>query len=207
MYIPPAFAESRPEVLRAFMSQHPFAMVVTHAPDRGMMATHLPTVLDPEHGQHGALTFHVARANPHAACIADAESLVIFTGPHAYISPTWYQKPEAAVPTWNYTAVHAYGTARPLDAVATRTHLVRLTAQYESSRREPWTPGRLSPELLSKLETAIVAFELPIVRIEGKWKLGQNRTAADRAGVARHLAESPYPDDRAVAELMATLSS
>ena len=195
MYIPEAFREQDPEALRALIRGNSFGVLVTQADD-GPIASHLPFLLDAERGEHGVLVAHVARANPHWRCLADRESLAIFQGPHAYVSPRWYTTP-MAVPTWNYAAVHAYGTARLLeDPAEVMDALERLVRQHD--------PSWVMPEgdFIRKLASGIVAFELPIARLEGKFKLSQNRSEADRRGVAAALAGGG-PGDAAVAELMA----
>ena len=206
MYIPPSNAEHRPEVLLDFIDAHPFGALVTASAD-GLFATHLPLVLDRARGAHGTLEGHVARANPHHRLEpATGESMVIFTGPDAYVTPAWYaSKAEhgRVVPTWNYVAVHVYGTLRFVDDRAfLRRHLEQLTARHEDGREHPWAIGDAPPEYIDQLERAIVGFELAITRIEGKWKMSQNRPAADIDGVVRGLAGSPDPGDRAVAAIV-----
>jgi transcriptional regulator len=207
MYIPASNSEDRPEALHAFMDAHPFAMLVTASVD-GLFATHLPLVLDRTRGPHGTLVGHVARANPHhRQTLAIPEALVVFSGPSAYITPTWYPaKAEhgKVVPTWNYVAVHAYGTLRFRDGDREflRAHLEALTNRHESDRVKPWAVSDAPEEFIAQLERAVVGFELPIARMEGKWKMSQNRSAADIDGVVRGLAGSDGADDRAVGKIV-----
>src|SRR5947209_8366959 len=166
MYIPAAFAEANREVLHGLMRAHSFATLVSVL-EGELFATHLPLLLDADAQK---LVGHVARPNPHwQAFQADAPlSLAIFQGPHAYVSPAWYAV-EQAVPTWNYTTVHAYG--RPVvieDAPAVRAILERTVASFEGPRPEPWSTERLTDAYLSSMARGVVAFEMPILRLEGK---------------------------------------
>lgn len=192
MYIPPAFREERRPVLDAFMRNNPFAPLVSHGPT-GFEATHLPWLLDAADGPHGVLRGHVTRANPHWKAIGTgAEALVIFGGPHAYISPSWYPaKAEhgEVVPTWNYMVVHVTGRVRAIDdADWLRAFVTRLTETHESGRPAPWAVSDAPARYIDGMLKAIVGVELEIAGIEGKWKLGQNRPTADRAGMVAGLA-------------------
>jgi transcriptional regulator len=207
MYVPPSNAEDRPEVLWDFIEAHPLGALVTASAD-GLFATHLPLVLHRGRGPHGVLEGHVARANPHHRLEpAAGDALVIFPGPDAYVSPSWYPaKAEhgRVVPTWNYVAVHAYGALRFVeDRAFLRRHLEELTARHEAGRERPWAVGDAPAEYVAGLERAIVGVEIAIARIEGKWKMSQNRPAADIDGVVRGLAASPRAGDREVAEIVA----
>jgi transcriptional regulator len=205
MYIPPSNAEHRPEVMLGFIEAHPLGALVTSSGE-GLFATHLPLVLDRAAGPHGTLEGHVARANPHHRQAADGEALVIFQGPDAYVSPAWYAaKAEhgRVVPTWNYVAVHAYGTLHFTDDPAhLRRHLEALTARHEAGRPEPWAVDDAPAEYVEGLQRAIVGVRIEITRLEGKWKMSQNRSAADIDGVVRALAGSSSAVDRAVAEIV-----
>jgi transcriptional regulator len=201
MYIPSAFRVDDPGKLAAFIQRHSFATLVTHdglAP----FASHLPMLFRPQAGTRGTLVSHMARANPqweHFA--AGGEVLAIFQGPHSYISPSWYQS-APAVPTWNYTAVHAYGIPSVIaDSQRVIALLDETIATYEAGLERPW-PGNLPGEFRDKLAQGIVAFEIPVNRIEGKFKLGQNRSEADARGVHEALSRSSDADSRALAELM-----
>jgi transcriptional regulator len=207
MYIPPSNAEHRPEVLHDFIEAHPLGALVTASAD-GLFATHLPLVLHRARGTHGTLEGHVARANPHhRQASAAAGALVIFTGPDAYVSPAWYASKEEhgrVVPTWNYVAVHAYGVLRFVeDPAFVARHLRELTARHEAGRERPWDVSDAPAEFIAQQARAVVGVELAITRLEGKWKMSQNRPAADIDGVVRVLGSSPDAGDRAVAEIVA----
>lgn len=206
MYIPPSNAEHRPEVMLDFIEAHPLGVLVT-AGTEGLFATHLPLLLDRARGAHGTLEGHVARANPHHRQTQLAgEALVIFAGPDAYITPNWYPtKAEhgRVVPTWNYVAVHVYGELRFTDDRAyLRRHLEALTARQETGRPTPWAITDAPTEYIEQQQRAIVGVVLTITRLEGKWKMSQNRSAADLDGVVRGLASSADAGDRAVAALV-----
>lgn len=202
MYLPRHFTENDPETLRAFVEANDFAVLVATREGRPE-AAHLPMILDAARGPHGTLLAHVARANPiWRAFDGRTEALAVFHGAHAYVSPTWYADGgAAAVPTWNYAAVHAYGAPRVVDdPAAARAVLAKLTALYEKG------PGAWTMDFAAKTVEAmlpgIVAFEMPVARMEGKWKLSQNRTADDRAGVIAALERSSDANARATATLM-----
>lgn len=187
MYTPRHFAVDDPAELSAFMQHYNFAVLVT-ALEGQLMATHLPFRLDSERGEHGTLIAHMARANPQwQAFTSEQEVLVIFSGPHAYVSPSWYEAAPTNVPTWNYAAVHAYGVPTIIvDHEAVYAMLGQLVHEHEAHFRHPWSM-QSSEDSVHKLISAIVAFEIPITRLEGKYKLSQNRTPADQASVAAHL--------------------
>lgn len=209
MYIPPSNAEARPDVLFDYMEAHPLAILVTAGGDVGLFATHLPLVVHRTRGAHGVLEGHVARANPHHRLGGDgpSDALVIFSGPDAYVTPSWYaSKAEhgRVVPTWNYVAVHVHGTLRFTDDPAfLRRHLEELAARHEAGRPEPWAPSDAPAEFIAQQMKAIVGLELAITRVEGKWKMSQNRPAADIDGVIRGLSASPSATDREVAAIVA----
>ena len=202
MYIPSTNAEHRPEVMFDFIEAHPLGILVTGSGE-GLFATHLPLLLDRASGAQGVLTGHIARANrQHALPVADdAEALVIFSGPDAYITPSWYAaKAEhgKVVPTWNYAAVHVYGRVRyTSDPVWLREHVGRLTTHHEASRATPWSVEDAPVEYVDQMLRAIVGVEIEITRLEGKWKMSQNRSAADIDGVVAGLGASS--DVRALA--------
>lgn len=207
MYVPASHAEQRPEVLFEFMESHPLATLVTHS-DAGLFATHLPLVVRRDAGAHGTLEGHVARANAHhRQASATAEALVIFSGPDAYITPAWYAtKAEhgRVVPTWNYVAVHVYGTLRIVeDPAFLARHLAELSARHEASRQSTWTVDDAPAEYIEQQKKAIVGVQIAIERVEGKWKMSQNRSSEDIDGVVRGLGESPSPRDREVARIVA----
>ena len=182
MYIPAHFSEEDETLLYSFMQEHPFATLVTNAQE-GPIATHLPIDVDsPDEEGHGRILGHVARANPHWQKFqSDENSLLIFHGPHDYISPAWY-KSDNLVPTWNYAAVHAYGRLVLIDnPMDVRALLDRLVQRFESARPDPWI-NPLKNDFMNQLQAAIVAFEFRIDHLEGKFKLGQNRMLADQIG-------------------------
>ena len=202
MYVPPIFAARDADGLHDFIEAHSFATVVATGPD-GLIASHLPVLLDRDRGPHGTLTVHLARPNPQGRTMDGQEVLVIFTGPHGYISPSWYET-HPSVPTWNYAAVHAYGRARAVTDPAQLKDIVRrLTEQYESGRDTPWTMAGLPQDYVAGMLRGIVGFAIEITRLEGKHKLSQNRNATDRRNVIAALGASADPDDRALAEYMA----
>lgn len=200
MYCPKAFAVSDPEQLQHFIAQYSFATLVS-AVDGHPFATHLPLLLDPGMSTHGTLLGHMARANPQwQAFESGQEVLAIFQGPHAYISPSWYET-TPAVPTWNYATVHVYGVPRIIEDSQRLVTLVdRLTAVYESGMPQPW-PGDIPMDFKQKLLKAIVGFVIDITRIEGKFKLGQNRPLVDQQAVARRLAMQADPIAQELSEL------
>ena len=186
MYVPHHFRVSDIEQLHAFIAAHSFATLVSNS-ETGPFATHLPLMLDAETGESGKLVGHMARSNPHWRQLESAQPvLAIFQGPHAYISPTWYVS-QPALPTWNYTAVHVYGRAVLIeDSHRVRRLLDELIDAHESGLSAPWV-NDLPAEFREKMEQGIVAFELSIERIEGKFKLSQNRPAADQGAALEGL--------------------
>jgi transcriptional regulator len=201
MYIPAAFREDRLDVLHDAMRQNSFATIVSAAPD-GLIATHLPLLLDASQGTYGTLIGHVARENPHwRAFDGETETLAIFQGPHAYISPSWYTSPYA-VPTWNYVAVHAYGRPRLVEDDAKLYDIVaKLVETFERQFDYAWDLAARR-DYAEKLLKNIVGFELPIARLEGKRKLSQNRSRADQEGVIAGLEGIGDPLGVALAETM-----
>lgn len=200
MYVPASFRMDEPAALREFMRRHGFATLVTRG-GGGMAATHLPLVLDAEAGPHGRLLGHMARANRQWRDV-EGEALAVFSGPHAYISPTWYEAP-GTVPTWNYVAVHAHGALRLVeDRAGLRDILRRVVEAYESPRPRPWAYDEDDPEV-EKMLGAIVGFEIEIARLEGAAKLSQNHPEERRRKVIRALEAGPEEDSRAIARLMA----
>jgi transcriptional regulator len=200
MYTPKAFAVSDVSVLNDFMVSNSFATLISTV--NGLpFATHLPLILDRTESPQGTLLGHMARANPHwRAFDGQQEALAIFHGPHAYISPSWYTT-SPAVPTWNYAVVHVSGAPRVVDDIEWLSRFVdRLVTIYEAGRAQPWL-GVLPAEFKSDLLKAIVGFAMPIERVEGKFKLGQNRPVADQQGVVRHLEASTDPVAQALGVL------
>ncbi|HEU5208360.1 MAG TPA: FMN-binding negative transcriptional regulator [Longimicrobiales bacterium] len=210
MYIPSSFREEDLPTLHAFLEAHPLAALVTAVGGASdLFATHLPLILDREAGPLGTLRGHVARANPHARQLkaGPAPGLVVFTGPDAYITPNWYplkREHGRVVPTWNYVAVHASGTVTPReDPEFLLSHLEALTEKHEAARAGGWKVSDAPEEYIAQLMRAIVGLEIRIDRLEGKWKMSQNRSAADIDGVIAGLSESASATDRAVAGIVA----
>jgi transcriptional regulator len=183
MYIPKAFEVEDPAVAVAFMRRHNFATIVTPGAS-GLLASHVPVILRGVAGEPMTLHAHLARANDHWQSFdGDTEALVVFQGPHAYVSPSLYET-HPSVPTWNYQAVHAYG--RPVvldDPMETRAHVLELVAQEEAGAENPWTPD-LPETFFEGMLRQIVAIRIDITRIEAKFKLSQNRSMTDRRNVA-----------------------
>jgi transcriptional regulator len=165
-----------------------------------MVASHVPVLLDPTRGPLGTLVGHFAKANEHAQAM-NSPTLVVFTGPHAYISPTWYETPNT-VPTWNYVAVHASGIMKPVEDIAALARILSQTVdKYEKSRPIPWQFDAQT-EFHQKLMGAIIGFEIEITKIEGKWKLNQNHPVERRERVIAALGASDDVSSREVAQLM-----
>ncbi|MBU6424625.1 MAG: FMN-binding negative transcriptional regulator [Chloroflexi bacterium] len=202
MYRPQHFREERLDVLHAIMERNSFATLVSAGPD-GIVATHVPVLLDRAAGRLGTLRGHIARANDHWKHWASgAEMLVIFRGPHAYVSPSWYAT-SGRVPTWNYLAVHAYGTPRLVeDPDALRRLVDETTHRYEDGFETPWRMSSVEPKVIDGLLDAVVGFETPIARLEGKRKLGQNRSRADREEMAAGLRAHGSDDAGVIADLV-----
>jgi len=203
MYVPSHFAETDIGALHEIMRAHNFATLVSVV-DGTPFATHLPFLLDPGPGPYGTLHAHMARANPHWRGFAGGgEAMVVFQGPHGYVSPSWYATREKVVPTWNYLVVHAYGVPELIaDAVAVRAHLERLLAVHESAMDHPWSLAGQPADFVAAMLKGVVGFEMPLTRLEGKAKLSQNRPAADRAGAIAGLSASGDPLALALAAAM-----
>jgi transcriptional regulator len=207
MYVPSSFGEERVSVLHDAIRQRPLATLVTLGAD-GMEASHVPMLLDAEPAPFGTLHGHIARSNPQwQRAAADGQALVIFLGPDAYVSPSWYptkQTTGRVVPTWNYVAIHAYGPVRFFDDADRLLDLVtRLTRTHEAPRAEPWAVTDAPESYIRGQLNSIVGFEIPIARLEGKWKMSQNRPAADRVGVVEGLTREGGPAGAAVAGIVA----
>jgi transcriptional regulator len=190
MYVPAHFAEDRKDVLHAAMRAAGLATLVTMTED-GIIASHVPLLLDPDAGPYGTLVGHLARANPQATAAPMGQALAIYTGPDAYISPSFYatkREHGRVVPTWNYVAIHAYGTLEVFDD-AERLHALvsRLTDHKEKPRAEPWAVTDAPERFVAGQLKGIVGFALPIARLQGKWKMSQNRPPEDRDGVVAGL--------------------
>ncbi|RWC90640.1 MAG: FMN-binding negative transcriptional regulator [Mesorhizobium sp.] len=206
MYTPPAFRDDDRDSLMATIRAARLANLVTATAD-GPLATPLPLFLDDTEGEHGVIHGHLARANPQWRVPAIGDGLAIFMGPDAYVTPAWYatkQETGKVVPTWNYAAVHAYGPVEFFDDADRLLEVVtRLTNLHEGARDAPrWAVSDAPPDFIQSQLRGIVGLRMPVVRLEGKRKMSQNRNAADRAGVAAGLAASERPSDREVSTLI-----
>lgn len=207
MYVPEAFRlddrDAVAEVMRAF----DFALLVT-APDGRAQASHLPFLYDPDAGPNGTLHAHMARANPQwrdfaALAQQGREALVVFQGPHSYISPTWYGAGSPNVPTWNYVAVHAYGLPRVIeDAGEARALLDRLVAVQEAGLEPAWSTAGLGDTYMAGMLRGLVAFEIPVARLEAKAKLSQNKARAQFAAATAVVEQAADPLARATGQWM-----
>ncbi len=199
MYAPDSFAAPSETAAQDLIDAHRFALLVS-VRDGAPFATHIPFLLDRSRGAHGTLLGHVARANPHWQAFADGPAMAVFQGPHAYVSPRWYAAVEKVVPTWNYAAVHAYGAPRLIeDPAAVRAYLDRLVASEEDGA---WTLDGQPAPFVDAMLRALVAFELPIDRLEAKFKLSQNRPAEDHGRVVAALEDAGDEASLALARLM-----
>ena len=205
MYNPPAFRIPGLAETHQAMRDARSATLVT-ATDEGLLGTKVPILLNAEEGQNGTLYAHIARANEQWKLVPRCEAMAIFSGPQAYITPSWYAtkvETHKVVPTWNYVAIHAYGRVeffddadRLLDVVA------RLTDLHEKPRSERWAVSDAPVEFIQSQLKGIIGVRMPITRIDGKRKMSQNRNAADRAGVAAGLSTSGQREDQAVASMI-----
>jgi transcriptional regulator len=206
VYVPPHFEETRLEVIQSLVHDRPLGALVTLG-SQGLNANHVPFLLDTEPAPHGTLRAHVSRANAAWRDFAsEVEALVIFQGIESYISPSWYevkQETGKVVPTWNYAVVHAYGRLRAIDDPEwLRGFVTRLTDRFEASRAAPWKVTDAPAEYIDKQLRGIVGLELAVTRWIGKWKVNQNRSAADRAGVVSGLRAIGDATARAMADVV-----
>jgi transcriptional regulator len=201
MYVPAHFAQTDLAKLHDFVERYSFGLLVTQF-DGLPFATHLPLLLDRAAGPHGTLIGHVARANPQWTQAAGQTALAVFSGPHAYVSPTWYQA-ERTVPTWNYVAVHAYGRVEVIDDPASLREIVRRSVEvYERAMPRPWSLEQAGDAFVNGMLGGIVGLRMQIDRIEGKWKLNQNHPAERRTKVVRALHQQGGEDAEEIAALM-----
>lgn len=206
MYRPPVFREDRTEMLHALIRAHPLGTLITHGAN-GLMANLLPfTLVENENGS-ALLRTHLARANNQLADLhAGNEALVLFQGPHAYVSPGWYPSKaehEKVVPTWNYVMVQARGMPQLIDDEGwLREQISHLTDTQEHHRPTPWKVTDAPEDFITGLLKAIIGLEIPVLQIEGKWKVSQNRSASDRQGLADGLRQEDNAP--AMADLVAT---
>lgn len=212
LYLPTHFREDRLPVQHALLRAHPLGLLVTAGPS-GLAANPLPFVLYADEGEHGTLRAHFARANPLAAelramtATAGSECLVVFQGPQAYVTPSWYASKRdggKVVPTWNYALVQVRGTPRLIDGDPAwlRRQIEDLTHSQEDRRPAPWQVDDAPADFVAAQLRALVGLELPIARIEGKWKVSQNRPAADRQSVVDGLRAEPGTHHDAMAALV-----
>jgi transcriptional regulator len=207
MYIPRHFEETDVKVLRALIRAHPLGTWVTPGDGR-LIANHIPFLLHEDRGPFGTLVGHVARANPvwrdHSR---SSPSVVIFQGAEAYITPSWYPSKREhgkVVPTWNYAVVHAHGLPRVFEGKDwLLSHVTELTGEHESKEAKPWKVADAPADYIEGILATIVGIEIPIDSLEGKWKVGQNRTPADQAGAIEGLRRRGDESSSAVAEMMA----
>ena len=196
MYIPPAFRVDDMADIHRAMREARSATLVT-ATEEGLVGTTLPMLLEESEGQNGTLYAHVARANPQWKLAPTCEAMAIVTGPEAYITPSWYatkQETGKVVPTWNYVTVHAYGRVRFIDDPEALLKIVtRLTDTHEQTRTEPWAVADAPADFIKSQLRGIVGLRMPITKLEGKRKVSQNYSAADRAGVIKGLSSSDRP--------------
>lgn len=204
MYTPRSYRVEDQQQLYELIDRYSFAVLVSWTP-QGALATHLPFRLERNRGEQGVLVAHMARANPHWRNFhSESEALVVFQGPHAYVSPSWYGDP-VTVPTWNYAAVHVYGMPHIItEAPAVKDQLRTLTREHESYVEPPWDVSHAEPIMDRELK-ALVAFEIPIARMEGTFKFNQNRSAEDQAAVAAALEASSNPADQEAGAFMRSI--
>jgi transcriptional regulator len=207
MYTPKHFAETRLEVLHQLIHSYPLATLVT-LDGAALCADHIPFDLaapDP-HAPFGVLRGHVARANPLWSRAQAGDVLAVFQGPQAYISPAWYEEKALSgkvVPTFNYAVVHAHGPLRIIDDARQLLALLeRLTKRHEAARSTPWQVSDAPPVYIEQMLTAIVGIEIPIARLEGKWKISQNRSESDQSSIAAGLSGNDNATSLAMAALM-----
>jgi transcriptional regulator len=206
MYQPDHFRVEDVPQMQALMRARPFAALISTGP-AGLYASHLPTVLKDD-GGCGVIECHLARANPHCKELGEVgEALMIFNGPDGYVSPNWYPSKAQhgkVVPTWNYAVVHAYGRPEVMnDAAWLRRHVGELTAQQESGEAKPWSLSDAPAAFVDTMLRGIVGFRFAVTRLEGKWKMSQNREPQDRQGVVAGLRRRGGRDDLEIADYVA----
>jgi transcriptional regulator len=219
MYMPLQFEEANVEVLHYLIGEHPLGALVT-VTQQGLDADHIPFLIHAEPAPYGTLHGHVARANPLwrdgsndpvPPRVSKTNALVVFQGPQAFVSPSWYptkQETGKVVPTWNYVVVHAHGSLRFVDdPVWVRAHLEELTAQHEGHRDAPWKVTDAPDDYVEKMAAAVVGIEISIARLVGKWKVSQNRPPHDRDGVVQGLLGERTPAASIMADLVKARSN
>jgi transcriptional regulator len=208
MYVPVHFKEDRIPVLHDAIRKYGFGTLVTSS-EQELEASHLPLLLDSEPAPLGTVLGHVARANPQWQRVKpDFQALAIFLGPNTYITPSWYstkQQNGKVVPTWNYLAIHAYGTISFFDdPTELRAHVGRMTETHEAPRAAPWAVSDAPADYVDQMLRAIVGFKLRITRLEGKWKMSQNRPEQDVSGVLEGLTRENGEGHEPVADIIAS---
>lgn len=203
MYIKPPYAEDDLSVLHTHMKDWSFATLISRS-NAGLHVSHLPFLIDPQRGPLGTLTTHLARANPHCDALHTAiEVVVVFNGPHAFVSPSWYRE-QRTFPTWNYAAIHAHVRIEWIDdPEAIREVLTRTVVTYDTPVGGSWLFGAMPEDLIAPRLRAIAGLDLTITGIEGKFKLNQDRSADDRHGVIAALRREGTAQDKMLAQLMA----
>jgi transcriptional regulator len=205
MYLPDTFRNDRIEQLHQVMIDHPLCTIVTHGPD-GFDANPVPVFLEENPKPYGCLLGHFTKANPMTKLPSGTQALAIFNGPNQYVTPAWYpskQKTGKVVPTWNYVTVHAHGTLDFFEDPTSLLSLVTsLTDRHEADRPDPWKVSDAPPDYIQTMLKGIVGFRFLVSRLEGKWKISQNRTLEDRNGVTQGLARSGSPDAHTLSNLM-----
>lgn len=204
MYSPKQFEHSDFEFAHMVIAENPFAVICVANAGGGVDVVHVPTRFEPGHGDLGRLQFHVAKQNGIWNLFdGSREAVAIFSGPHAYISPDWYET-NGLVPTWDYVAVHATGVPVVLPDANNATHVESLAAQEEAhlAPKSPWTTAQVDPNLYARMLKGIVGVEMPITHLQAKAKLSQNRSAEDKAGVAERLRERGGDLNNAIADLV-----
>lgn len=200
MYTPASFRQENPDELFGLIEHHSFAVLVAEQQGE-LVASHLPLLVDRAAGPLGQLQGHMARANSQWRELNGREVLAIFSGPHAYVSPTWYGA-APMVPTWNYLALHVTGRFELMEEDgAVLEVLQRMASKYEAAQPRPWSFDK-DNDYERKLLKGIVGFRIAISRIEGKWKLGQNHSAEVRRSAAEQLLEQRDVDAQAIGRLM-----
>jgi transcriptional regulator len=200
MYIPKAFEVNDKTKLVNFIRDNSFGILFSQE-ESGPLATHLPFLMDAKTGENGVLIGHMAKQNPHWNKLNGKEVLVVFPGPHAYISASWYNEPNT-VPTWNYVAVHVYGTVRIIEKNEERVErMEKMVNFYESSMPTPWN-AQFNDEFIDRLMNGIVVFEISINKMEGKWKLSQNHSIERQQNVINGLKASNKYDSATIAKMM-----
>jgi transcriptional regulator len=209
MYNPKSFREDDVDVLHKTMREIGAGTLVSTGPD-GLIASHVPIELSADPAPNGTIRCHLARPNPQVAAVENGgEAMLIFQGPQSYISPNWYpskHQTAKAVPTWNYVAIHAYGPARTFDGEKLIAHLAAMTDHFEASQALPWKVSDAPEDYIAAMCKAIIGIEIPLQRIEGKWKMSQNKSEHDLQGSINGLRAEGRPAASEVAEIMAKRS-